>query len=108
MTLSVTSVSDSENSLELVYVPWGTVLKKVSKLLYVMGMTDDIPLDKRWAKRGREAICTISFVILQVISGSKHDEQVQMRGNGQPRTKSASVPPYSLDRRDPFLQWRRR
>jgi hypothetical protein len=32
---------------------------------------EGLPLDKRWAKGGRKAICTISFVILQVVSGIK-------------------------------------
>lgn len=43
----------------------------MSKLLYVMGMKDNVPLDKRRAKRSGKAICAISFVILEVISGIK-------------------------------------
>lgn len=34
----------------------------------VNGMKDGVPLDKRRPKRSRKTICTVSFVILQMIS----------------------------------------
>jgi hypothetical protein len=60
-----------KKSLEPAYVPWGTVLTKVSKILYVKRLKDNVPLDERWAKGSRKAICAVSFVIIQVISGIK-------------------------------------
>ena len=71
MTLSVTSVRDSENKPRASLCTVGNSPNKGVKLLYVMEMKNNVPLDKRWAKGSRKAICTISFVILQVISGIK-------------------------------------